>query len=545
MSERGGTARGWVGASVGAGGVAVALAALVPWLAVGGAGRGAVASAALLLGPLSSGAGAFAAARVASDGRVRRAWMYVALASAAAAFGQAAWAFREVVRGEAVPFPSEAFGGFVAFHLFFAAALIVVLRPARDPRFALEIAFDGVLVLLVVVALGLRFVLEPPLVQGWITLEQASAVMIGQVATAGSTLFALLLLVWRDTELPAAVVRALAFAAGLFLVLNVAIALGADPRPDRAGDAFDLLWLAGWLALAWAGCRAATRPGAPAWIRRRDGIARRIRQAIVPAVTLLFAAGAIDAARRPYFTRGSAVVFAAVGVMIAVRAVNALAATEREAERRRRAEAAAYRAHLRTVVSRLRPHFVLNALSAIGELVRRGAPTAEASVVRLGGVLRHALSHGAERIELRRELRVTVDYLHLERLRYGDRLRTRIAVDPDALSVRVPPFVLQPLVENAVRHGVARKPEGGCVRVRAGLRDGALILDVADDGAGADRARLRDPAGLGLRGVRAQLRSHYGRAARLRIRTAPGRGFAARIVIPATTTQGATWPSPP
>lgn len=537
MSEREGTARGWVGVSVGAGGVAAALAALVPWLAADGVGRGAVANAALLLGPLSSGAGAFAALRVASDARVRRAWLYLALASAAAALGQAAWAFREVVRGEAVPFPSEAFGAFVAFHVLFAVALVVVLRPARDPRIALEIAFDGVLVLLVVVAFGLRFVLEPPLVKGWITLEQASAMIVGQVATAGSTLFALLLLVWRDTELPAAVVRALALAAGLFLVLNAAVALGADPRPDRSGDIIDLLWLAGWFALAWAGCRAASRPGAPAWMRRRDGIARRIRHAIVPAVTLLFAAGAIDAARRPYFTRGSAVVFAAVGVMIAARAVNALAATEREAERRRRAEAAAYRAQLGALVSRLRPHFVLNTLNVIAALVRQGAPTAEASIVRLGSVLRHTLGgSGAERIELRRELSVTADYLHLERLRHGDRLRTRIAADPDALSVLVPPFVLQPLVENAVRHGVARKPEGGCVRVRVRLRDGTLVLDVADDGAGADRSQLHRPAGLGLRGVRAQLRSHYGRAARMRIRTAPGRGFAVRIAFPATTT---------
>jgi hypothetical protein len=525
---------GSVRPAIGVGGVSLLLGVGMLVLPAESRPRLIAANLALLLAPLAAALGARSARRAAPTGRARLAWQLLLVGAAAGVLGQVEWTVREVLLGRAVPFPSLSFAFFVAFHLLFSIAAVLALRPARDRQHALEIALDGTLFLLAAAALWLRFVLEEPVVNGWLSLPQASAMLIGEVANTASFFFALLLLVWRDTVLPEAAVYGLAAVAATFLAGDILLVIGLDPDPARSGDPFELIWLLGWLGLCVTGVIAAVRPMASDRAKWRPRTARRIRLAILPASAVFLAVASIDAVRRPYFTTASGLVLLTIGAVLGIRVVSALLATERNAERRRRAEGEAHRARTRALIGRLHPHFLLNVLNGIAQLIRSRSSEAEKAVQRLGRLLRYTLDIGDEDdlVTLRSELRLTREYLSLERLRLGDRLRVRTAIDPEVLDDLVPPFVLQPLVENAVRHGVSQRAGGGTVTVRARASDGRLLMEVRDDGSGADADRLQDGTGLGLRGVRAQLRSYYGPAARLRIRTAPGQGFAVRLRIP-------------
>src|SRR5262249_17896434 len=123
-------------------------------------------------------------------------------------------------------------------------------------------------------------------------------------------------------------------------------------------------------------------------------------------------------------------------------------------------------------------------------------------------------------------------YLALESLRFGSRLRLETHLEPDALDGMVPSFLLQPLVENAVRHGVARRPEGGTVRVEARLQASRLGLRVVDDGRGTTVAEAEQAAGLGLRALRRRLEARYAGAAAVEIATARGAGFEVVVRLP-------------
>jgi two-component system LytT family sensor kinase len=199
-----------------------------------------------------------------------------------------------------------------------------------------------------------------------------------------------------------------------------------------------------------------------------------------------------------------------------------------------RAEAAASRAQLSALRAQLNPHFLFNALHSLGALVRHDAGAAEEALERLGGLLRYALDEAGERVPLAREWDFMRDYLELERLRLGDRLRVEERCDDDARGILVPPFTLQPLVENAIRHGVARVSEGGRVRITAHVQDDRLTLLVEDDGPGCTADAWRQASGLGLRSLRERLASGQGDDARLTVSTSPGAGFSARVELPRT-----------
>lgn len=205
-----------------------------------------------------------------------------------------------------------------------------------------------------------------------------------------------------------------------------------------------------------------------------------------------------------------------------------------QAERARvTAELGALRAHLS-------PHFLFNTLHGVGASVRADPAAAAATLDRLDDLLRYVLRHagaeapdGASAVTLGDEWRFVADYLALERERLGERLRWTARLDDGALALRVPPFLLQPLVENAVRHAVAPLLTGGTITVTAERRaDGALVVRVADDGPGADPAALRATPGLGLRAVRERVAA-LGAGAACTVRTAPGEGFAVEAVLPA------------
>ena len=205
-----------------------------------------------------------------------------------------------------------------------------------------------------------------------------------------------------------------------------------------------------------------------------------------------------------------------------------------EAARAARAETLRAEARLASLRAQLNPHFILNLLHSLMGMVGRDPKTAAAAIERLGGLLQHALRvqrQEADEIPLRDELAFVEDYLALERLRLADRLRADVQVDPEALDAAVPAFVLQPLVENAVRHGVAPRAEGGRLAVSVRAVDGTLRLRVENDGAGPAAAGTGGE-GLGLRLIEERLAAIYGPAASLNVGAIAGGGFAAEVVLP-------------
>jgi two-component system LytT family sensor kinase len=182
--------------------------------------------------------------------------------------------------------------------------------------------------------------------------------------------------------------------------------------------------------------------------------------------------------------------------------------------------------------AQLHPHFLFNVLNAATVLVHRDPDAADAMLTRLGELLRHALrSDPRHETPLREELELLDRYLDIMRTRFGDRLTIRRTVPADVESALVPTFVLQPLVENALEHGVDRVEGSGCVEIEA-ARDGeSLVLAVRDDGPG-ERADPHAGLGIGLTNTRARLAALYGDAAALALRPRPGGGTAVVLRLP-------------
>lgn len=223
--------------------------------------------------------------------------------------------------------------------------------------------------------------------------------------------------------------------------------------------------------------------------------------------------------------------------------VRTLRRLREQRERAARAEAVRARAQFRALRARLDPHFLFNALHSVLSLIGRSPERAERAVESLGDLLRYALGRGGEgredRVTLGRELEMVRTYLELEEIRLGDRLRVEEAVPSETRSVLVPPLTVQPLVENAVQHGVGESRDGGTVRLAARLASGdgrrRLEVTVRDDGPGADPGELRSPpddSGISL--VRRRLELLYGDEGSLVLDTEPGDGFEAVLRVPAT-----------
>lgn len=190
-------------------------------------------------------------------------------------------------------------------------------------------------------------------------------------------------------------------------------------------------------------------------------------------------------------------------------------------------------ARLGALEAQLRPHFLFNALHAVSSLVRAGdRQAAIRTIAGLGELLRAALRDGGDQeIPLADELRFAERYLDIERVRFEDRLVVRFDVDPAVADALVPRFVLQPLLENAVRHGIEPRAAGGAVVVRAAREEGWLRVDVVDGGSGPAQPRPGGN-GVGLANTSARLRHLYGLAGRLEVEPAPDGGTRARIVLP-------------
>jgi two-component system LytT family sensor kinase len=180
----------------------------------------------------------------------------------------------------------------------------------------------------------------------------------------------------------------------------------------------------------------------------------------------------------------------------------------------------------------LHPHFLFNTLHAISALVHKDVDLADRMIARLGELLRSTLDNaGTQEVSLRQELEFIEPYLEIEQARLGPRLSVRLDVDPATLDARVPNLLLQPLVENAVRHGIGPKTSPGVIQIRARRDGGRLTVEVSDTGVGlAGGAPKREGVGLGI--TRERLRHLYGAAQRLEVRTAPGGGVVVAVSLP-------------
>ena len=224
------------------------------------------------------------------------------------------------------------------------------------------------------------------------------------------------------------------------------------------------------------------------------------------------------------------------GLIAAGSYVIRIASRLREQEARAaHADALRMRAELAALRGQLNPHFLFNTLHTLTALVRRDPDTAEHALERFGDMLRYVLDvkrSAREDVTLGDEMQFVRNYLSLEQLRLGDRLRVVERLDPEALDCVLPSLTLQPLVENAIKYGIAPRARGGSIEMAARFEDEALVLEVRDDGAGAQtNIDVDAAAGMGLRAVRSVSRPAIGRDAEFSVTTAPREGFIVRASI--------------
>ncbi|MCB9792680.1 MAG: histidine kinase [Alphaproteobacteria bacterium] len=224
-----------------------------------------------------------------------------------------------------------------------------------------------------------------------------------------------------------------------------------------------------------------------------------------------------------------------VGVSAALVAARFVRQAQERALAAARLEAALGEARLEALRLQLNPHFLFNTLNSISALVSVDPERAEVMIARLGDLLRVTLEAGDEgEVSLAREMEVLELYLDIERVRFGDRLQVHVELGPGTEALAVPAFILQPIVENALRHGVAAKAGPASLALVSRVEGGRLELSVQDDGPGL---RGRDPEqialGVGLGNARQRLQALYGEAGGLRLSERSPQGTEVRVTLPA------------
>jgi two-component system LytT family sensor kinase len=253
------------------------------------------------------------------------------------------------------------------------------------------------------------------------------------------------------------------------------------------------------------------------------------------------------------------VVFATVlGVAIPIKIWNSARIEHRLQEQ----EKLLLAARVAALASQINPHFLFNTLTSISSLIRSQPETARTLIVKLSGLLRRLLRSQEHFVTLREELEAIDEYLDIEAVRFGPKLTIEKSIDPGSLDVVLPSMLLQPLVENSIKHGLSPKIGEGRILIRTSRQDGHSIIDIIDNGVGirhaddgtisdaeartggahasADaiprapvtRERLMPGSGIGLKNVNERLRVIYGANYQLQLDSVPGGGTCARIVIP-------------
>jgi two-component system, LytTR family, sensor kinase len=191
-------------------------------------------------------------------------------------------------------------------------------------------------------------------------------------------------------------------------------------------------------------------------------------------------------------------------------------------------------ARVEALASQINPHFLFNTLTSISSLIRSQPETARMLIVKLSGLLRRLLRSQEHFVTLREELEAIDEYLDIEVVRFGPQLRIEKSIDPDSLDMVVPSMLLQPLIENSIKHGLAPKVGEGRITIRSVRENGHTIIDVIDNGVGVNpsNAHRVKEGGIGLRNVNERLRVIYGANYQLKLDSVPGEGTCARVVIP-------------
>jgi LytS/YehU family sensor histidine kinase len=179
----------------------------------------------------------------------------------------------------------------------------------------------------------------------------------------------------------------------------------------------------------------------------------------------------------------------------------------------------------------LNPHFLFNSLHSVSALMHRDVELADRMLTQLGDLLRAALANSnTQEVPLRQELDFLLRYLEIEQTRFGDRLAVTMEIAPETLDAWVPNLILQPLVENAIRHGIEPHAKPGRIELRAHRQDGVLALEVCDTGPGLRGAPATE--GIGLSNTRARLRELYGAAHHFQLQDGSDGGLRVRLSIP-------------
>ncbi len=321
-----------------------------------------------------------------------------------------------------------------------------------------------------------------------------------------------------------------------------------DPWPDDAWPAYPFAWLFSFVVVA---CIAVPIQLAYAHLAPRLGIddfgTRRalVFHAVVVLTGALFGSalgGALVAPLMPpadyvhvrEWTEIPGLFFLGTLVVapIALRGIHYRDKLEQSRTRALRAERAALAEKVRALQARIQPHFLFNSLNAVAALVAEDPARAERALEKVVALFRYALDVSAEpTVPLADELDALEGYLELERLRFPERLRVSIKVEPGVGRVPIPPLVLQPLVENAVRHGIAAQAEGGRLEIEIARDAGALRVRIEDDGSGPENG-TDGGAGVALADLRERLALLYGEAARLSLERGALGGCRVSLCLP-------------
>jgi len=191
-------------------------------------------------------------------------------------------------------------------------------------------------------------------------------------------------------------------------------------------------------------------------------------------------------------------------------------------------------AKLEALANQINPHFLFNTLTSISSLIRTQPETARMLITKLSGLLRRLLRSTDHFVTLREEIDAIDEYLHIESVRFGPQLRIEKTIHPDTLDVIVPSLILQPLVENSIKHGLSPKIGGGRITITSTMHRGRTIIEVVDDGIGMNAEQLERALGngIGLSNINERLRTIYGNHYALRLQSVPGQGTSVSIEIP-------------
>lgn len=197
-------------------------------------------------------------------------------------------------------------------------------------------------------------------------------------------------------------------------------------------------------------------------------------------------------------------------------------------------EARLAQSRLQVLKMQLHPHFLFNTLNAISELVHRDPESADRMLTDLSDLLRMSFENlEVQEISLKQELEFLRKYLEIEQMRFQERLRVEMDISPETLSASVPNMILQPLVENAIKHGISPRAEGGRIDIKAARNNGHLQITVSDDGLGMSQHETESPReGVGLSNTRKRLRHLYGDKQKFELRSAGERGVIVNLEMP-------------